>query len=882
MVKPLYATYRLQFNSLFTFKDAIAVVDYLAKLGISHIYASPYLQPAKGSSHCYDVADHTRVNIEIGGNQGFRMFCQALAKKKLGHVVDIVPNHMTSKSPDNKWWFDVLKHGLMSRYAEYFDINWQHTKRHRDKILLPILETSYKKVLRDGKIQLQYHRGVLVIKHYDQIFPLAPHSLSSILLRASVISGSKSLGVIAKRLKDSCHNKEKSKERYHTSIRAIESQLKRLQKSAKVIAAIKALTQEINHSSRKLDDLLRQQNYCLVFWRVSKRILSYRRFFHIDSFIGLRMEKEPVFNDVHRLVSRWFRAKQIDGMRIDHIDGLRDPEEYLDRLRSLVPKAWLIVEKILIGQETLKDDWPVSGTTGYDFLNSITELFVNSQSEKAFTQFYRNIIQGEANYHRMLREKKILVMHELLGGDVNFLLNLLKGICRLHRLDFAENELCKAFRELIACLPAYRTYTRKLYEQGKFIFLSVSKTDKKIICESITRAKSNQTNLDPNIFKFLESLLLAKCVVQEEYEFIMRLQQFTGAVMAKGGEDTSFYCFNRFVALNEVGNDPSVFGISVESFHRTMSDSARLRSQSMLATSTHDTKRSGDLRARLTLLSEIPEAWFDIVKKWIAHSEEFHANNIPDRNTQYFLYQNLVGVWPIAKERFKSFMEKAIREAKVHTNWDRPNILYERRVFNFLDAIFADPKFLSSLETFVAPLIKFGRINSLAQVAIKLTAPGISDFYQGSELWNLDFVDPDNRRAVDFKSHYALFKKMQSLSPDNILDYMNEGLPKMWLIYKTLNFRKKFPELLDGADYSAVILHGEKKQHGIAFLRGGKVFTLVPRFIIALEENWKETYVDLPSGKWHNILTDEDFSGGRNMVKDLLRKFPVGIFNIIK
>lgn len=871
MAKIPSATYRLQFNSQFTFQNAIDIVEYLAELNISHIYASPYFQAITGSMHGYDVVDPTKVNSEIGGDEGRQKFCAALAKSQLGQIIDIVPNHMAAKCPENTWWMNVLKYGLISPYADFFDINWQALRgKDANKVLLPVLEDQYEKVLADKKIQFQYNQRTFTISYYNKIFPVSSISLVHVLQELSAYLRLKSLEPLINEL----INLEKTITSY-AQIQVIEQKLiEELQKTKNISDVLDRIVQEINNSVVKLDELLQAQNYRLEFWRISNSVIGYRRFFHINSLVGLHMEKDEVFTAVHSLVAQWFKNDQIDGIRVDHIDGLRDPLEYLVRLHKLIPNTWVVAEKILLGNEIISKEWSIDGTTGYDFMNTVMRLFVDSNNEKSFTDFYTKVIGGKADYYEVLREKKLFVLRSLLGGDVNYLVDLLGQICNQEQrcFDFSTEEIRIAIQELIAYFPVYRTYIRAEQQQ-------INNDDKKIIIDVVNSVKI-QTKIKAAIFDFIQAILLLESTGKIESEFVMRFQQLTGPAMAKGEEDTAFYCYNRFVVLNEVGGDPAKFGISLQDFHQTMMGNVVRQPHSMLATSTHDTKRSEDIRARLVLLSEIPDVWFETVRKWISHNEKYHLENVPDRNTQYFLYQNLVGAWPIAADRILSFIKKAVREAKTNTSWYYPDQFYEDKLYNFIHEILADKDFCASLETFVAPLIKFGRINSLSQVAIKLTAPGVPDFYQGTELWNYNFVDPDNRKPVDLQAHYRLFKAMKLLSIDEIMSRMEEGLPKLWLIYNTLELRKKFPDLFNTADYTPVNLIGEQKKHGVAFLRGNKILTFAPRLQMTVKNEWSETYLDMPVGTWRNILTGEIIMNNSHvMVKDIIIKFPVAIFH---
>jgi (1->4)-alpha-D-glucan 1-alpha-D-glucosylmutase len=895
------ATYRLQFNPQFTFQNAIDIVAYLAELNISHIYTSPYLQPAKNSLHGYDVADQTKVNQELGGDEAQQEFYKTITAKGLQQIIDIVPNHMAAKCPDNSWWANVLKYGQISPYANYFDIF-----DLSEKILLPVLGEQYEKELAARRIQLRYQHGIFTLTYFDHEFPLTLFSLMPILLKIAAHSESKSFkaiineintvpktysalqileqklilelqklensSAIPKAFQDVARRKRKRAAEHTEGYVSSEPSLQQSHSLKGEGYIIQQIIKEINLSPEQLGALLEVQNYRLVFWRVSNKTLSYRRFFHINSFVGLRIENEEVFNAVHNLLSQWLKMGQVGGLRIDHIDGLRDPWEYLVRLRKLAPATWIVVEKILLGDEVLAKDWPIAGTTGYDFMNSVMGLFIDAANENLFTDFYANVIGGETDYYAILREKKLLVLNQILGGDVNFLVKLFSEVCHQYQIchDFTFDKIKTAILEFIACFPIYRTYIRAPQQK-------ITEYDKKIIIATVKKAKKYNGKLVPDVIDFLKAILLLQITGAKESEFVMRFQQLTSPAMAKGQEDTAFYCFNRFVALNEVGGDPSIFGTSIAAFHQTMQNKAKQQPYSMLATSTHDTKRSEDVRMRLVLLSEIPEAWFKLVQKWLAHNEKNYAAIVPDRNTQYFLYQNLVGAWPIAKDRILTFMEKAVREAKEYTSWSYPNSDYEQKLHKFITAILADKEFLTSLEVFIEPLIKFGRINSLAQTAIKLTAPGIPDFYQSSEVWSFNFVDPDNRRPVDLAANYNLFKKMQTLSLEEIMAEMNTGLPKLWLIYKTLGLRKKYPELFTANNYLPLSLVGTKTNHGIAFLRGETVLTFVPRLLITLQDNWENTWLEIPAGNWRNILTAEKFKGGKIMLSAIVQKFPVAI-----
>ena len=788
------ATYRVQLHPGFGFDEAASIAPYLAELGVSHLYSSPYLQAAKGSTHGYDVVDPTRVNEELGGAEAHARFCRTLGEHGLGQVLDIVPNHMAITEPANLWWWDVLKNGPSSRYASYFDVDWDPPQeRFRNTIVLPILGDHYGRVLEAGEIQLVRGEDGFEIHYFEHRLPVAPGTVDQ-----------------------------------------------------------DAPVEEINRDPDRLDAILSNQNYRLSFWRTAGRELDYRRFFDVHTLAGLRTEDPRVFADTHALVLDFVRRGVLDGLRIDHPDGLRDPEQYFERLRAAAPEAWIVVEKILEPGEKLPESWPVDGTTGYDFLNLAGGLFIDPEGEKPLTE-----LCGCPDYRELVWQKKHLVLEELLAAEVNRVAEVFLQVCERHRRyrDFMRNELRAAVREVAACFPVYRSYVRA--EIGK-----ISADDEKHITIAIEAARARRPDLPPDLFDFFQDLLLLKVRGPVESELVMRFQQLTGPVMAKGVEDTAFFNYHRLVALNEVGGDPSRFGIPPEEVHRAL---AEARPRSMLATSTHDTKRSEDVRARLALLSEIPDRWAQAVRRWL--------RGFSDPNVEHLLYQTLVGAWPIEAERVVAYMEKAAREAKGRTAWTRIDPEYEEELRSFVESVLADRDFVADLEAFVASLIEPGRINSLAQTLIKLTAPGVPDIYQGTELWNLSLVDPDNRRPVDYEERRRLLAELRSEpSPEEILARMEEGLPKLWVIRQGLRVQP-------AGSYDPIPARGARARHAFAFSRGGEVVTVVPRLVLGLGGDWKDTALDLPAGNWRNWLTGEEVEGGEVRLADLLCRFPVALLS---
>lgn len=810
------ATYRLQFNREFTLRQAIALVPYLNELGVSHIYASPLLKACAGSMHGYDVCDCSQLNPEIGTEDELEALVAALRAHDMGLVLDIVPNHMAASS-ENLWWWDVLQHGRASRYANHFDIEWNSPDPQlRGRVLLPVLGDKYERVLARNELSVQIENGIPLLRYFDHRFPLTPAS--------------------------------------------VPAQLEKLD--------------ELNGRPQALDALVQKQHYRLAFWRHGDAQINYRRFFNITTLVGVRVEDPQVFHDTHVRILDWYRRGWLDGLRIDHPDGLRDPQTYLARLREAAPGAWIVIEKILEPGESLPPDWPVAGTTGYDFLNRVGGLMIDPSSEKVLTEFYREFTGEPADYGAVARKKKRRVLHKLLVAEVNQLARRLEQIAARHGRHFTCEQLREALIEMVVCFPVYRTYAQAGGGDSK----SVSHISPDDLCHieiAINAARQEKPVLDAALFEFIGGLLRLRLRGSGEDEFVMRFQQLTGPAMAKGVEDTAFYCFNRFTALNEVGGDPGHFGLSVAAFHQSCAKAGEHWPEAMLATSTHDTKRSEDVRARLALLSEIPTEWAVAVRRWSELNEKHRLDGYPDRNAEYLFYQTLVGAWPLSVDRALACMVKSSREAKQYTNWTEPNVAYDEALKHFVTATMQDGKFMADLEKFVARLIEPGQINSLAQTLIKLTAPGVPDIYQGTELWDLSLVDPDNRRPVDFSRRERLLAELRNLSAEQVWQRRDEGLPKLWLIQKTLAVRVRKPDFFE-RKYEPLFARGTKANHVVAFSRGGGALTITPRFFLELKLDWAETTMELPPGKWRNEITDESFSG-KTFIASLLKQFPVAL-----
>jgi (1->4)-alpha-D-glucan 1-alpha-D-glucosylmutase len=878
--REIRATYRLQLAPGFGFDEAASLTDYLVALGVTHVYCSPYLQAAPGSTHGYDVVDPHRVNEELGGEEGHARFCAAVRAHGLGQILDVVPNHMAIGTESNRWWWDVLENGPSSRYAAYFDIDWDPPEeRFRNVILLPVLGDQYGQVLDAGALRLAREGERFVVRYRERVFPAAPRSLDTILAAAAQRAQSPTLAFIADAYGDlpaPTATDRTSVERRHRDKEVLRRLLLRLlAEEPAAAAAVAGIVAEVNADPARLHELLERQCYRLVFWRMAGRDLGYRRFFDIDTLIGLRVEDADVFADTHTRVLRWLADGTLDGIRIDHPDGLRDPEAYLRRLRDVAPQAWIVVEKILEPGESLPETWPADGTTGYDFLNVAGGLFVDPAGERGLTQAYAAFTGETPEWARLCRETKLLALRELLGSEVRRLAALLVELCERHprHRDHTRSEAEEVLRETIACLPVYRTYVRTEVQP-------VREADARAIDASLARAKASRPDLPPDLFDFLGDVLRLRVRGRLETELAMRFQQTTGAAMAKGVEDTAFYRFHRLVCLNEVGGDPQRFGVPFEAFHRWCAETQARRPHTLLATSTHDTKRSEDVRARLALLSEIPGPWTEAVGRWRQRNERHRRGDLPDRHAEALLYQTLVGAWPIATERVVAYMEKAAREAKTHTSWTRQDPEYETALRGFVTGVLADREFVADLERFVAPLVEPGRVTALALVLLKLTAPGVADIYRGTELWDLSLVDPDNRRPVDWGLRRRLLAELEHATPEAVWRGIDTGLPKLWVIRQALRLRQRRPVAFgDEGRYEPLHARGSRAHHVVAFARGGAVATVVPRLVIGLAGEWSETTIALPPGAWRNELTGERAEGGNVRLSDLLARFPVALLS---
>ncbi len=774
----LRATYRIQFNREFTFADAARAVPYLARLGISHVYASPILKARPGSMHGYDVTDHTRLNPELGTPEDFAALVAALHEQNMGLIVDIVPNHLGVMGDDNQWWLDVLENGPAARAAHHFDIDWRPNRGSmRDRVLVPTLGDVYGAVLERGELQLQFDpaAGSFAIRYHEHLFPIDPREYPRVFAqelntptldapdehRADFESLLNSFATLPSRsdtTEDAIAMRYRDKEAHKRRL------VRLLERSPEVQRHIEAAVARVNgtpgdpHSFDALDALLDAQAYRLSYWRVAVDEINYRRFFDVNDLAALRMDEAGVFDATHKLIFELIDQGMIDGLRIDHVDGLYDPQAYLERLQQRFGSAesqakplYLVVEKILAAYERLPEAWPVHGTTGYEFAALTTSWLVSNEDEVRMTRRYRQFTESDASFEQIAYDARRLVMRTSLAAEIEVLATQLDRIAQLdrHTADFTRAALREAIREVIACFPVYRTYVS---HRG------VSDEDRRIVNWAVNVARKRSAGAELSVFDFLRDVLLgergegkSESVRRAMLEFAMKFQQVTSPVAAKGVEDTALYRYNRLVCLNDVGNDPGRYGASSQALHQANAERARSWPHTMLATSTHDTKRSEDVRARIAVLSELPDLWKLHLARWTrlnrSKRRQLGDDPAPDRQDEYLLYQTLIGVWSPAEdaaaltERLQAYAVKAAREAKRSTSWIAPNAEYEKALADFIGELLADPErsaFLKDFGALAETVAFFGHINSLALTALKITAPGIPDFYQGTELPALD------------------------------------------------------------------------------------------------------------------------------------------------
>jgi (1->4)-alpha-D-glucan 1-alpha-D-glucosylmutase len=873
--RPPVSTYRVQFNQHFTFRDARELLPYLQDLGITDVYASPYLQARSGSLHGYDISSHARLNPEVGTPEEHEELTSEIRRRGMGHVLDIVPNHMGIGEPANEWWMNVLENGPSSPYAPYFDIEWKPRQPHlRGKVLLAVLGDQFGRVLERGELVLRFDDGRFEISYHEHLFPVSPKS-SSLVLRRTLAEMSEgehrleleSIVTALEKLPNRDRTDEASVAERHRENHVTRRRLRALHAASEDFrSALANAIEELNgrvgepRSFDRLERLLDDQAYRLAFWRVAAEEINYRRFFDINDLAGLRVERGEVFQDTHRLILQLVKEGRVTGLRIDHPDGLYDPEGYLRMLRHecegrVGSPPYIVVEKILTGDEELPGSWPVAGTVGYEFMNRVNGLFVRSSAEAAMDAVYGGFIGGSPNFQKLVYDRKKLILRVALASELNVLAQLLDRLSDQHRCyrDFTLGALAHALRETIACFPVYRTYIDA--EAGR-----ISETDRAHVKRATREAMRRNPTTSRLVYEFLRDMLLLEwpdlideSARRDHARFVMKFQQLTGAVMAKGVEDTAFYIYHRLVSLNEVGGEPERFGIEPDELHAWLAHRRASWPTAMNAGSTHDTKRSEDVRARINALSEMPERWGSRVRYWAELNAKWkvveNGDTMPDSNDEYLLYQTLVGVWPLETpegeeygalvQRVQSYMEKAAREAKVHTSWVNANEEYDDALRNFVGRILQrgdDGRFLDDFLTFQAGIARIGMLNSLSQTVLKLTAPGVADIYQGQETWDFSLVDPDNRRQVDYDRRRELLAGLPHASAGaepgslarELLDCWKDGRIKLHVVRTLLHLRRESPDLFLAGEYEPLPARGPLAEHVFAFaLRRGDSAAIV-------------------------------------------------------
>lgn len=938
------ATYRLQFNKNFTFRQARELVPYLAALGVSHVYASPYLKARPGSSHGYDIVDHNAFNPEIGDAGDFEAMSAELRVHGMGQMLDIVPNHMGVLGGDNKWWLDVLENGRASRYARYFDIEWEPLNEElTGKVLLPVLGVQYGDALERGDITLAFDadNGSYSLCYFDHRFPVDPKdypavagpALEALATRLgthhplldqlqSVLSAFGHLpgrdDPDASAVSERARDKEIHKARL-AELGADDAELR-----SALCSAVSAFDPATAAGRDRIHELIKRQAYRLAYWRTASDDINYRRFFDINDLAALRMEDESVFNDTHRLVLQLIAQDDVHALRVDHPDGLYDPASYFDRIQRAAPRAapenanadsarplYLVVEKILASGERLPATWAVHGATGYRFLNMVNGLFVDGGNAARMGRVYSGYLGTRLDYDSVLRESKLSTMLNALASELNVLAHRLAVIAKSdrHTCDFTLNSLRRALIGICMAFPVYRTYVTAA---------GASAEDRIYIATAVAEAKRRARGGETSAYDFIAGILTGDLTAeglrgQRMLEFVHRFQQFTSPVTAKSMEDTAFYIYNRLISLNEVGGNPRRFGITPTDFHTFCSERVALHPHAISSGETHDCKRGEDTRARINVLSETPAEWRLWLRRWSAlarpHRGEADAEPAPSLNDEYLLYQTLLGSWPLEVigqsapesyvERIQAYMLKATREAKVRTSWTTPSTAYEQALHRFIAGLLSDTAFVAEFSPACRKIAQAGMINSLAQLVLRLTAPGVPDIYQGCELWDYSLVDPDNRRPVDYGLRQELLSELLRRKPaggdvQNLLENWTDARVKMHVLMRALDSRRRLPMLYAEGDYQALEPYGARAKNLVAFMRqhsGQACAVITPRLTYTLTGGerlpvgpiWEDTGVPLPTGAWLDRLTGRrhEVSGRGLMLAEVLLDFPAALLEKI-
>lgn len=934
------STYRLQFNQDLRFDDVRKLIPYLHQLGITDLYASPLLQAKRGSTHGYDVTDPSHLNPELGTDEEFDAMVRELQQHGMGLLLDIVPNHMAANS-ENPWWMDLLEDGARSTFAAHFDVDWHPPSRSlENRVLLPILGKPYGQVMEGRELLLSYSQTGFFLNYFDFTLPIATRSYGRILgyrqdrLRRALGPESPAwqefqgiLAAVAQIPSPSVPLSEAPGERRQHR-EAIKERLWRLYTTSAEVKRFVDSNVRLFSGRRGvpstfllLDQLLNDQAYELAFWLTANEEINYRRFFTISDLVGIRIDDPITFDAVHSVVLRLATKGLVTGFRIDHIDGLRDPLGYLRRLQekshiagsdSRPKDFYVVVEKILSAGENLPSEWPVHGTTGYDFMNAVNNIFVDPNNLPALEKVYSDFISETIRYPDLVYRKKKQVMQSLLAVEMRTLGRYLSVLSEQDRYarELSREQLTRTLVETTACLEPYRSYVRGF---------EVKAQDRSAILNAVNEARRRNPSIEPAYFSFLQEVLLLEPgphLLPEQREsrlaFVMTWQQFTGPITAKGVEDSALYIYNRLISLNEVGGCPQCSDLSKTGFDTFLQQRHRKWPFAMSTTMTHDAKRSEDVRARINVLSEIPDEWQKRLNQWSLWNDPkcqvVKGVRAPERNEEILLYQILLGSWPLEPackcymRRIQDFMVKAVREAMVHTRWTVPNLDHEQALTTFVEAILeesAGNQFLQDFKTFATKIAYHGALNSLSQLVIKLSSPGVADFYQGTELWDLRLVDPDNRGAVDFAGRNRVVTKLHEANPSmqDLTTTWKDGRIKMFVTQRGLHFRRNHPALFLKGDYIPLDAQGSHRDCLFAMARRYRsewCIVVAPRFTTRLTdssnelwENWGETSIVLPKEmprRWINIFSPQDESAlevrdRAVSLSEVLREFPVAMLS---
>ncbi|MBA2538835.1 MAG: malto-oligosyltrehalose synthase [Deltaproteobacteria bacterium] len=913
------STYRLQLHAGFTFGDAAQLTDYLAQLGIAAIYTSPYTRAERGSTHGYNVVDHATINPEVGSADDHARMVANLREHRLGHILDFVPNHVGVGSGENRWWVDVLENGPASLFADYFDIDWHPpTVGLENRVLLPVLGQQFGAELEDGKLSIVFdaERGSFAVAYYDHRWPVAPRCSARILDLAlesvqlakddlrlqelhSIRTAISHIPLASETASERREERAREKEVVKRRLAELCASCPEVRTAIELALAAKNPNSDNHGDIEWLDAMLTDQNYRLAYWRVATEEVNYRRFFDINELAAIRMEDPRVFDATHGLLLDLVARGDVTGLRLDHTDGLYEPQAYFrqlqERVRAAVTAAnrelrgdlYVLAEKILEPGEVLPRSWRIAGTTGYDFLGIVNGLWVDASAAQQMTDVYCRITGTPAEFAPFVFEAKRLILETTFSAEIITLGRALRRLAETdrHSRDFTLTALTTAIKDTLAAFPVYRTY---IAPGG-----SREPTDEHHVNHAVELAKKKNRALDPSVFDYLRDILLLRNPSPEAAHIAMRFQQLSGPVMAKGVEDTAYYRYHRLVSLDEVGCDPARFGSSIDDLHAHNAATIAAFPLTMTTTTTHDTKRSEDVRTRIAVLSEIPDEWETRVMRWLDRARRYGSTTGPSDNDRYLLFQTLVGMWPFTAEdpslrdRITTYMTKAIREAKLVTSWTHPDESYEQAVVATIAGVLDDRELVEDLADFARSLAPYGACNSLAQVAIKLASPGVPDIYQGTEVWDISLVDPDNRRPVDYAHRRALLASLGEPSPalaKELLESFADGRIKLHVTRTGLVHRRADPLLFLEGSYRPL----SAGPHAIAFERArgnAKMICIAPRLPRTLTrgnspwplgEVWGDTRVEVGmSTVWRNALTGERFEGATFALRDVLATFPI-------